>query len=313
MRPRTQELAATIRRLAQAALGCFRDMREGHESSDAVPPVADVRTGQLLIGQLASGIAHEIKTPTQYVSDNVRFLQETFADLMSLLAAYRREAETLAPSAHQRLAEIEAKLDLDFLVEEVPRALEQSSEGLSRIAAIVFAINELSHPDHEQAREVDLNKLVKSAMTVCSGEWKSAAELTLELTADLPPVQCYPGPLSQVLINLVVNAVHAIQGRGGDGPPGRIVVSTGLGAPGTVEITVRDNGSGMPAHVRARIFERYFTTKPQGKGTGQGLALAHDIIAGKHGGDLSFETELGVGTSFCVCLPVAVSPRALTL
>jgi two-component system NtrC family sensor kinase len=288
-------------------------MREGHELSDAEPPVADARTGQLLIGQLASGIAHEIKTPTQYVSDNVRFLQETFADLMSLIAAYRREAESLAPTAHQRLAEVEAKLDLDFLVEEVPRALEQSAEGMSRIAAIVFAINELSHPDQDQARDADLNKLVRSAMTVCSGEWKSAAELKLELADGLPTLQCYPGPLSQVLINLVVNAVHAIQARGGDGEPGRIVVSTRLAAPDTVEITVRDNGIGMPAHVRARIFERYFTTKARGKGTGQGLALAQDIIAGKHGGRLSFETALGEGTTFCVCLPVAVSPRTLTV
>lgn len=284
-------------------------MRETHEQTDAAPPVADVRTGQLLIGQLAAGIAHEIKTPTQYVSDNVRFLQETFVDLMTLLAAYRRETESLPPGAHQRLAECEAKLDLDFLVEEVPRALEQSAEGLARITAIVVAINELSHPGHDQPRSVDLNKLVSSAMTVCGGEWKSVSELKLELADGLPPVQCYPGPLSQVLVNLVVNAVHAIQARGGEGGPGRIVVSTSIGAPGTVKIVVRDNGGGMSAQVRARIFERYFTTKPQGKGTGQGLALAQDIVAGKHGGELSFETGLGEGTSFCVCLPVALERR----
>lgn len=284
-------------------------MREGPEPSDAELPVADIRTGQLLIGQLASGIAHEIRTPTQYVSDNVRFLQESFTDLMSLIAAYRREAEALAPAARLRLGEIEAKLDLDFLMEELPRALEQSTEGLSRIAAIVFAINELSHPDHSQAREVDLNKLVRSAVTVCGGEWKSAAELQLELAEGLPPMQCYPGPLSQVLINLVVNAVHAIQARGPDGEPGRIVVTTAAGAAGTVEIKVRDNGIGMPAHVRARIFERFFTTKPSGKGTGQGLALAQEIVGRKHGGQLSFESELGSGTCFCVCLPLAVLPR----
>jgi signal transduction histidine kinase len=116
-----------------------------------------------------------------------------------------------------------------------------------------------------------------------------------------------------VLINLVVNAVHAIQARGPDVERGQIVVTTAPAAPGTVEIIVRDNGLGMPAHVRARIFERFFTTKPSGKGTGQGLALAQDIVVDKHGGYLSFETELGRGTSFCVCLPVAVSPRTLTL
>jgi signal transduction histidine kinase len=281
-------------------------MRERTEPSDAAPPVADARTGQLLVGQLASGIAHEIKTPTQYVSDNVRFLQESFTDLMSLLSAYRHEAENLPPGSHQRLADAEAKLDVDFLIAEIPRALDQSVEGLARIASIVFAINELSHKSQDQIKEVDLNQLVRSAVTVCSGEWKTAAELKLELADGLPPVRCYPGPLSQVLINLVVNAVHAIQARGPDTQRGCVVVSTAVGGPGMVEIRVGDNGIGMASHVRARIFERYFTTKPVGKGTGQGLALAQDIVVAKHGGQLSFETEFGSGTTFSISVPVEV-------
>jgi len=139
-------------------------------------------------------------------------------------------------------------------------------------------------------------------------------ERNLELAEDLPALLCYPGPLSQVLINLMVNATHAIQARacqaGGLPGGGQIDVSTALAAPGCIEIRVRDNGGGMPDHVRARIFERYFTTKPQGMGTGQGLAIAQDIVVGKHGGELSFETELGCGTTFSIRLPVERRPSA---
>jgi signal transduction histidine kinase len=282
-------------------------MREGTQPSDAQRPVAPANTGWTLIGQLAAGIAHEIKTPTQYVSDNVRFVQESLVDLVTLLAAYRERVAQLDPAAQRQLHELEAKIDLDYMLQEMPRALEQSADGLSRISSIVFAIKELSHPDQDLARDTDINHLVRSSVTVCAGEWKSAAQLELELAEDLPAVPCHPGPLSQVLINLVVNATHAIQARAHDTgvcSGGRIDVSTALAAPGCIEIRVRDNGGGMPDHVRARIFERYFTTKPQGMGTGQGLAIAQDIVVGKHGGQLSFETELGTGTTFSIRLPV---------
>ena len=277
-------------------------MRAGTHSSDAARPDAPANTGWTLIGQLAAGIAHEIKTPTQFVSDNVSFLQDAFADLMKLLAAYRERLEGLDPKVRRELADHETKLDIEYLLAEIPRALEQSSEGLARITSIVFAIKELSHPDQNRAKEIDLNHLVRSAVTVCTGEWKAATVLKLELANDLPNVTCLPGPVSQVVINLVVNAVHAIQARG-DQQDGLITVATALAAPGIVEIRVTDNGSGMCESVQARIFERYFTTKPAGQGTGQGLALAREIVVSKHGGVLTFESEEGRGTTFIARLP----------
>lgn len=279
-------------------------MPEGNESSDAARPVAPANAGWTLIGQLAAGIAHEIKTPTQFVSDNVRFLQESFGDLVQLLAAYRGQLEGLEPKVRQQLESQEARVDLDYLLAEIPRALEQSADGLTRIASIVLAIKELSHPDQDRTKEVDLNPLVKSAVTVCTGEWKAAAQVSLELADDLPVVRCHPGPISQVVINLIVNAVHAIEARTSEpSEPGRIVVTTARAGADHVEIRVRDNGSGMPEHVRDRIFERYFTTKPAGKGTGQGLAMAHEIIVKKHRGQMTFESEVGSGTTFTMRIP----------
>jgi len=282
-------------------------MREGTESSDAPRPDAPTNTGWTLIGQLAAGIAHEIKTPTQFVSDNVSFLQDSFADLVRLMAAYRERIGELDPKVRRELSEQEAKFDLEYLLHEIPRALTQSADGLARITAIVFAIKELSHPDQDRAKEVDLNQLVRSSITVCTGEWKAATELRLELASELPVVTCLPGPLSQVVINLVVNAVHAIQARTSP-EDGLITVATALASPGIVEIRVTDNGTGMPEDVQARLFERYFTTKPAGKGTGQGLALAREIVVHKHGGVLSFESEIGRGTTFLLRIPVAGGP-----
>ena len=282
-------------------------MGERAESSDAPRPDAPANTGWTLIGQLAAGIAHEIKTPTQFVSDNVSFLQDSFADLMRLMAAYRERLDQLEPKVRRELAQQEAKLDLEYLLTEIPRALGQSADGLARIKSIVSAIKELSHPDQDRAKEVDVNQLVRSSVTVCTGEWKAVAALELELADDLPPVTCLPGPLSQVVINLIVNAVHAIQARTSP-VDGLITVGTALVAHGIVEIRVTDNGAGMPEHVQARIFERYFTTKPAGKGTGQGLALAREIVVREHGGVLAFESEFGRGTTFAARLPVGGGP-----
>jgi signal transduction histidine kinase len=282
-------------------------MREEAESADAPRIDVPAKTGWTLIGQLAAGIAHEIKTPTQFVSDNVSFLQDSFADLVRLMVTYRERLGELEPKVRRELAEQETKLDLEYLLAEIPRALAQSADGLARIKSIVAAIKELSHPDQDRAKEVDLNQLVRSSVTVCTGEWKHATALSLELANDLPPLTCLPGPLSQVIINLIVNAVHAIQARPSPGD-GLIRVATELAAPGIVEIRVTDNGAGMPEHVRARIFERYFTTKPAGQGTGQGLALAREIVVHKHGGVLAFESEVGRGTTFLARLPVGGGP-----
>jgi len=260
------------------------------------------------LGTLASGIAHEINTPVQYVSDNVRFLNETFDDLLDLIKQYRGLVTACAdgaPSADivQSVRDKEDECDLDFLFEETPGAIEQTLNGLQQISKIVTAIKEFSHPGTTEKTAVDLNEAIETTLTVSRNQWKYIAEAETDLAAGMPPVMCHPSDFNQVILNLIVNAAHAIEAHLPDGELGRIKVSTRL-ENGQVRIDIADNGGGIPAEHAERIFDPFFTTKGVGKGTGQGLAIAHNFIVNKHGGDLRFDTEVGKGTTFTILLPV---------
>lgn len=269
------------------------------------------------IGQLASGIAHEINTPTQFVGDNVRFLGDACGDLLQalrahgeLLAAATREPATAAAAA--AVAQQLARLDLDYLTKEVPSAIQQSLEGIERVTAIVRAMKEFAHPGNPGCiAPADLNRAIRNTAAISRNEWKYVANLELDLAPDLPPVPCLAGEINQVLLNLIINAAHAIAEKfGGDGAcKGTIRVST-RHAGGWVEIEVADNGSGVPAAIRDRIFEPFFTTKPVGKGSGQGLAIARAVVVNKHRGSLSFESREGEGTTFVARLPLADAATA---
>jgi signal transduction histidine kinase len=200
-------------------------------------------------------------------------------------------------------------MDVEFLRSEVPLAIEQSLEGLARVASIVGAMKDFSHPGSSRKEPADLNRSIASTIEVCRARWKYVAELTTDFASDLPAIPCLIAELNQVILNLIVNAADAIGEHGvGDGASkGRIAVSTRLishdGAP-FVEIRVQDNGPGIPETAQRRIFEPFFTTKPVGKGTGQGLAISRNVIIQKHAGELFFNTKEGVGTTFVVRLPV---------
>ncbi|BDU73898.1 PAS domain S-box protein [Mesoterricola silvestris] len=262
------------------------------------------------IGQLAAGIAHEINTPTQYIGDNTRFLAEAFQDLLRVVEA--QEEALPAPPGH--LAELLEEVDLPYLKEEIPRALDQSAEGIARVTRIVKAMKDFSHPGSEDPLEVDLNRSIESTITVSRNEWKYVADLVLDLDPDLPPVLCYPNEINQAVLNLVVNAAHAIgEAQGGDSEAkGTITVSTALEA-GMAVIRVRDTGAGIPEHVRPRIFDPFFTTKEVGKGTGQGLAIVHTVVVERHRGSVAFETETGAGSVFTLRIPVAPAPEGRPL
>ena len=262
------------------------------------------------IGQLAAGIAHEINTPIQYVGDNIRFLRDSFTRLEQLLQGYDRLLASLpgeSPSA-QFLTEIEALAKatrVDYLRAEIPKSVADSLDGVERVAQIVRAVKEFSHPGPMEKTPLDINRAIKSTVLVCRNEWKYAADLTLDLDPDLPPVRCVPGEFNQVILNLIVNAAHAINDvvSAQPGTKGAITVRTRRDGE-YAEIRVRDTGTGIPEAARPSIFNPFFTTKAIGKGTGQGLTVAHNIIVQKHGGTITFETQMGAGTTFQVRLPI---------
>jgi signal transduction histidine kinase len=263
------------------------------------------------IGQLAAGIAHELNTPIQYASDNVRFLQSQFANLLQVVERYaaRLDLSSSPQSWAERKTEIGAalkELDFDFLQEEIPQALAQSLDGLERIGAIVRAMKEFSHPGSVDKQPADLNRAIVTTIEVCRSRWKSVADLQTDLAADLPHVPCLLGEFNQVILNLIVNSADAIAGAIGKGRPGagHIHISSRLtGA--CVEIRVTDDGPGIPDNIKHRIFDPFFTTKQVGEGSGHGLTLSRNVIVKKHGGELFFESSHGVGTTFVVRLPTA--------
>ncbi len=261
------------------------------------------------VGQLAAGIAHEINTPTQYIGDNTRFLKEAFQDLKSLLANYERLLSAAKDNtlSNETVQEIEAAVkstDAGYLLEEIPKAIDQSLEGVSRVAALVNAMKEFSHPDTKEKTLLDLNHAIGSTITVARNEWKYVADMETEFDPSLPMVSCLPGEFNQVILNLIVNAAHAIGDVIKKGGPekGKIKVQTSH-CIAWAEIRIQDTGSGIPKDVQSRIFDPFFTTKEIGKGTGQGLAIARSVVVGKHGGTIHFETEEGKGTTFIIRLP----------
>jgi two-component system, NtrC family, sensor kinase len=261
------------------------------------------------VGQLAAGIAHELNTPTQYISDNVRFLEEAFGSLSEILKAEGGLLEeatrdtALAGRAQEVLSRVQAE-DLDYLLVEVPRAIQQSLEGLTRVSSIVKAMKIFSHPGAGGQVALDLNQAVENTCLVARNEWKYVSELEMGLEPGLPAIVAYPGEINQMILNLIINAAHAIEAVvGGTGTKGRILVTTARDGE-WVELGVEDTGSGIPEAIREQVFLPFFTTKPVGKGTGQGLAIVHSVVT-KHGGTVDFRTEEGKGTRFRVRLPIA--------
>jgi len=262
------------------------------------------------IGQLAAGIAHEINTPTQYVGDNTRFLQESFAGLVELLERSRQLAAAVQEGRveHESLAQFAAaveKADIEYLAEEVPQAIAQSLEGIDRVAKIVRAMKEFSHPGGQEKTATDINRAIENTVTVSRNEWKYVSDMVTDLDPSLPMVPCLPAELNQTILNLIVNAAQAIADVVGDGPDekGKITVSTRRDGD-WVDIRVSDTGTGIPEGIRDRLFDPFFTTKEVGKGTGQGLGVARSAIVDKHGGTITFETKEGEGTTFIVRLPL---------
>jgi PAS domain S-box-containing protein len=257
------------------------------------------------MGQLATGIAHEINTPMQFVGDNTRFFGDSLRTILDLLHHYRAvyaaaERGDVPRPLLEAAARAEGASDLAYLEEEIPKAIGETLDGIERVAAIVRAMREYAHPrtgEHKQA--ADLNQALRSTLTVARNELKQVADVETEF-GDLPPLVCHVGDLNQVFLNLLVNAAHAVADSGGRG---RIRVRTFRDGDHVV-VEVADTGVGIPDAVRTMVFNPFFTTKAVGRGTGQGLAIARTIVVDRHGGTLTFESQVGQGTTFWVRLPI---------
>ena len=294
---RTQELTLANQKLRDAAAE-----RERIE--------AELRLAQKLesVGRLAAGIAHEINTPVQFVSDNVTFVRDALPGLVDAIARYRELAAAIqghgdAAAAAAAAARAEVDDDVDYALSHTPGALAAALDGLGRVAAIVRSMKDFAHPDRDEKTLVDLNRAIESTLMIAAHECKYVADVTTEL-AELPLVRCNGGEINQAVLNLVINAAHAIRDVVGQtGARGKIDVRTRRDGD-EVEIAIRDTGTGIPPEIRDKIYDPFFTTKEVGRGTGQGLAIVRSVVVDKHGGSLRFETKSGAGTTFLLRLPV---------
>jgi PAS domain S-box-containing protein len=245
------------------------------------------------IGRLAAGVAHEINTPIQYLSDSVSFVREGVQELLEYI-------DTLRGSMPQPASVDE---NVEELRKDLPPALSRMAEGLARIAEIVRSMKDFSRADQEAISEVDLNSAIRSTLVVARSEYKTVADVETQF-GDLPKIVCHGGQINQVILNLVVNAAHAIADVvRRTNQRGKITVRTRAEGEGVV-VEIEDTGGGIPESIRGRIFDPFFTTKEVGRGSGQGLTISRNVIVKGHKGTLDFTTEVGKGSTFVVRLPL---------
>ena len=305
VRAHVDELEATVasrtQQLVQANLKLAEHIRVRERME------AELRLSQKLeaVGQLAAGVAHEINTPIQYVADNLQFLRDGMTTLSKMAtdmlvagAAARSPATAALVDGLEALA---SSADLDYLSQEIPGSLDSVRDGVARIANIVRAMKELAHPGPREASAMDLPRALQNALDVTAATYRYVADVETEF-AETPPVICFGSDLNQVFLNLIVNAAHAMEDK--QAGRGRLGVRTRVDGD-QVEIAISDTGAGIPEAHRERIFDAFFTTKEVGRGTGQGLAISRTIVVDRHGGTLTFDSQIGIGTTFYVRIPLA--------
>jgi PAS domain S-box-containing protein len=296
--------AATVDRSRGLTFAIARDITAKRELQRELAQAQKLEA----VGQLASGVAHEINTPMQFIGDNVQFSLDAFADLERWVAEAQQvlTRASLPPAERAALDSLALATDLPYQLAELPRALGEARDGVRRVAELVQALKEFAHADQPEMHPADINEALERTLVLTRGNLKHVALVEADLEP-LPPVRCHVGLLNQAFLNLLVNAGHAIedgQRKGGRRGLGLVKVATRLDEQGLVEVRISDSGCGIPLAVRERIFEPFFTTKEVGRGSGQGLPLVRSVVVDRHGGQVTFESEVDVGTTFIIRLPV---------
>ena len=261
------------------------------------------------LGRMVVEVAHEIRNPINCVSGNLPFLSTSFGGLVELIQTYR--AENAQPST--KIREVIAKIELDFLLEDLPRILESISVSSERLTQIVESLHNFSHKSEGQRQPTDIHEGIENTLLILNNRLKHGIEV-IKNYESLPLVSCYSSQISQVFMNLISNAIDALMDRAADKSntslkdwQPRLEIATAVlktETPPSVLIRIADNGCGITPEIQERIFEAFFTTKPVGKGTGLGLAISHQIVTQKHGGQLRVHSQPGMGTEFEILLPL---------
>lgn len=266
------------------------------------------------VGQLAAGIAHEINTPIQYIGTNIDFFSESFEDISNILATLQnflaQEGTAATDPKIKPILEAMDEADWEFLRQEIPTALGQTRDGVNRVSSIVQAMKEFSHPGSKEKAPIDINQVINNTITISKNEWKYVAEMETNFE-DLPLVPCLSEEIGQVFLNIIVNAAHAVgkqQEKTGTKEKGKIIITTSTEGD-FAAIRITDSGGGMEEDVKKRVFDPFFTTKEVGKGTGQGLSIAHNVIITKHQGTITIDSEVGKGSTFVIRLPLKEIPE----
>ncbi len=257
------------------------------------------------IGQLAAGIAHEINTSMQFIGDNNSFLISVLDDIFEYIETMKRIIQQICPEKMLDIEKYEEEFDIPFLKQETPEALFRTQNGIKRISKIVGAMKNFAHPSGNEKKLADINQGIDVTITISKNEWKYCAEIKTYYDTDLPFVMCSMDEINQVLLNMIVNAAHAIeekQKQSGNTDKGTISISTSK-ENNFIKISISDTGNGISEENIYKIFDPFFTTKEVGKGTGQGLSIAYDIIVNKHFGNIDIKSEVGIGSTFIISLP----------
>ncbi|MBU1420600.1 MAG: PAS domain S-box protein [Proteobacteria bacterium] len=257
------------------------------------------------VGQLAAGLAHEINTPAQFIGSNIQFLSDANTDMLQFIAGLQAASLEWPEENRTKMTEALEELDWEYLKTEIPTAIVQSIDGVNRISSLLAAMKRFSHPGSTKMTCADLHEIIDTSLVVSRNEWKYVAEVVTKYGADVPKIPLMVDQMGQVILNMLVNASQAIQEKitkSGVEGMGVITISTRLVGK-EVELIFQDSGIGIAASIIQKVFDPFFTTKEVGKGTGQGLAICHDVITKKHHGTLQVSSEEGEGTTFTIRLP----------